>query len=230
MKRPDVKRLIDLAIGLPALAAAAPVIAGLAVLVKLDSNGPAFYTQKRVGKGRRALKLYKLRSMVQGADAKGPGVTAGGDARITRIGRLLRKTKLDELPQLFNVVKGDMSLVGPRPESERYVAHYRPEWEPLLDVRPGITDLGSIVFRDEEALLATAKDRERAYVEAVVPAKLQVALEGLHRSSVLFDLSLIAKTALAVVKKPTAEHPAIAQARRDIERLNEASSAANENG
>ena len=186
------KRLLDLAIGVPALCAAAPVIGAMALLVKLDSKGPAFFVQTRVGRRRQPLRIFKLRTMVE--NAAGPAITAAGDDRITRVGRMLRKTKLDELPQLLNVVKGEMSLVGPRPEAERYVRQYRPEWEPLLDVRPGITDLASLVFRDEEALLATAHDRERAYVEAVMPAKLKVALEGVLHSSPLYDAGIVART------------------------------------
>ncbi|MBX7102021.1 MAG: sugar transferase [Myxococcaceae bacterium] len=217
----DSKRLLDLALTLPALPVVAPLVGALAVAVKLDSKGPAFFAQTRVGQGRRPLKLYKLRSMVDGADRKGPAVTSGGDPRVTRLGRILRKTKLDELPQLFNVVRGEMSLVGPRPEAPRYVERYRPEWEPLLEVRPGITDLASLVFRDEEAVLAPARDKERAYVEAVLPAKLSVALEGVRSSSLLYDLGILARTAAAVLKLPgRAEHPAVAQARAAIEQLN----------
>ena len=213
------KRWVDLAIGVPALCAAAPVIGALAVLVKLDSPGPAFFVQTRVGRNRAPLRLFKLRSMA--ANAAGPSVTAAGDSRITRVGRLIRKTKLDELPQLLNVVRGEMSLVGPRPEAERYVRHYRPEWEPLLEVRPGITDLASLVFRDEESLLAGARDRERAYLEAIMPAKLKVALEGVERSSPWYDAGILGRTVAAVLKLPgLAVHPAVDEAARAIARLN----------
>lgn len=214
------KRWVDLAIGVPALCAAAPVIGALALLVKLDSRGPAFFVQTRVGRNRAPLRLFKLRSMATAGS--GPSVTAADDSRITRVGRLLRKTKLDELPQLLNVVKGEMSLVGPRPEAERYVRQYRPEWEPLLDVRPGITDLASLVFRDEESLLARAVDPERAYVEAVMPAKLKVALEGVRKSSLLYDAAIVARTVAAVFKLPgTGRHAALDEAEGAIEKLNE---------
>jgi lipopolysaccharide/colanic/teichoic acid biosynthesis glycosyltransferase len=213
------KRLVDLAIGVPALCAAAPVIGAMAVLVKLDSSGPAFFVQTRVGRDRQPLRIFKLRTMA--ANASGPSVTAAGDSRITRVGRLLRKTKLDELPQLLNVVKGEMSLVGPRPEAERYVRHYRTEWEPLLRVRPGITDLASLVFRDEESLLAAANDKERAYVEAVMPAKLKVALEGVLHSSPLYDAGILARTLASVLKLPgTGRHEALDEAAEAIEKLN----------
>ena len=215
------KRALDLALAVPALVVAAPIIAGLAAAVKLTSPGPAFYVQQRVGRGGRPLRLFKLRSMRQDADRVGPHVTAAGDPRVTPIGRVLRRTKLDELPQLWNVVRGDMSLVGPRPEAERYVAHYRPEWRALLDVRPGITDLASLVFRDEEALLGRAVDRERAYVEAVLPAKLRLALEGVRRSSPLFDAGVLARTFVAVLRLAPAEGAdALAEAAHAIDRLN----------
>jgi lipopolysaccharide/colanic/teichoic acid biosynthesis glycosyltransferase len=217
-----LKRLFDLAVAVPALAASAPVIMALAAAVKLDSPGPAFFVQTRVGRGRRPLKLYKLRSMVADAGTRGPAVTAANDDRVTRVGRLMRKTKLDELPQLLNVVLGQMSIVGPRPEAERYVRHYRPEWEPLLEVRPGITDPASIAFRDEEALLAKAADRERAYVDAVLPAKLKVALEGVQRSSVGHDLRVLLETVRVVVLPSHSPHPAVAEAAEAIARLNAA--------
>lgn len=125
------------------------------------------------------------------ADSDGPLVTAGGDSRITAIGRILRSTKLDELPELWNVFRGDLSLVGPRPEVPRYVAHYPPEWEAVFSVRPGITDLATLQFRNEEEVLAGALDRERAYIEAVLPIKIELALEYVRRQSFWFDLKLI---------------------------------------
>jgi lipopolysaccharide/colanic/teichoic acid biosynthesis glycosyltransferase len=220
------KRLVDLALALPAAAASAPLVLVLAAAVKLSSPGPAFYVQTRVGRGRRPLRVFKLRSMRVDADRQGPHVTAAGDPRVTRLGAFLRRTKLDELPQLWNVVRGDMSLVGPRPEAERYVAQYRPEWLALLEVRPGITDLASLVFRDEESLLAGANDRERAYVEAVLPAKLKLALEGVARSSLRYDLEILVRTVLIVVRAGAALPPgaaaAIGQAAAAIERLNRA--------
>jgi lipopolysaccharide/colanic/teichoic acid biosynthesis glycosyltransferase len=216
------KRLFDLAVALPAALFTAPLVAGLAAAVKLTSPGPAFFAQTRVGRGKKPIRVLKLRTMVDGADRKGPAVTAGGDRRITPLGALLRKTKLDELPQLWNVVRGDMSLVGPRPEAPRYVEKYRPEWDALFAVRPGITDEASLVFRDEESLLAGAADgeRERAYVEAVLPAKLALALEGARHDSPLYDVSVLARTALAVLRPARlADHPALEAARRAIRDL-----------
>ncbi len=216
----SAKRALDLFIAVPALVATSPLIGALAVLVRLDSRGPAFFAQRRVGRGRRPVRIFKLRTMVADAERHGPAVTAKGDQRITRVGRFLRRTKLDELPQLYNVVRGDMSVVGPRPEAEKYVAYYRPEWERLFEVRPGLTDEASLVFRDEEALLAASTDRERAYIEAVMPAKLQVALESVTHASLLADLRTIIRTARAVVDPGwTAAHPAVRAAAEAIARL-----------
>lgn len=145
----DSKRLLDLALTLPALPVVAPLVGALAVAVKLDSKGPAFFAQTRVGQGRRPLKLYKLRSMVDGADRKGPAVTSGGDPRVTRLGRILRKTKLDELPQLFNVVRGEMSLVGPRPERPEFTEQLEQEipfFRARLLAKPGLTGWAQVNY------------------------------------------------------------------------------------
>ena len=214
-----LKRSFDLALAVPALLVTGPVILALGAAVRATSPGPAFFVQKRLGRGKRPILLYKLRTMRSDAPGTGPAVTAAGDPRVTTLGRLLRATKLDELPQLWNVVRGDMSLVGPRPEVERYVAGYRPEWAALFSVRPGITDAASLVFRDEEALLAEAADRERAYVEAIVPIKARLALEGVARQSLLHDLGVLVRTATSVLTGPPVDHPALAVARRAIAAL-----------
>ena len=216
-----MNRGLELALVVPVLVPAALAVGVAALAVKLTSRGPVFYTQRRVGLHQRPLCVRKLRTMYVGADRLGAHVTASGDARVTRVGRILRATKLDELPQLFSVALGDMSLVGPRPEVERYVASYRPAWKRVFEVRPGITDLASIAFRSEEELLALASDKERAYVQAVLPAKLEVALEGVDRSSTWHDLAVLFKT-VAVVLAPgrVPEHPAVARARNAISNLN----------
>jgi lipopolysaccharide/colanic/teichoic acid biosynthesis glycosyltransferase len=213
------KRSLDVALAGMGLAVTAPLMAVLAAAVKLDSPGPALFVQHRIGRGRRPIRVVKLRTMTADAATRGPQVTAARDPRVTRVGAVLRKTKLDELPQLWNVLRGDMSLVGPRPEVERYVARYRPEWQRVFDVRPGITDLASLTFRDEERLLAMARDRERAYIEVLMPLKLQLALTGVAQSSVLADLSIIMKTALSVVR-PSKNDPVLDEASRRIEQLN----------
>lgn len=219
---PSLKRTLDIALAGAALAAAAPVLAAAALAIKLESRGPVLFAQARVGRGRRLIQTLKLRTMVTGADKIGPQVTSGGDPRITRVGRVLRKTKVDELPQLWNVLRGDMSLVGPRPEVPRYVEAYRPEWERLLSVRPGITDRASLAFRDEESLLAAATDRERGYREVIMPLKLDLALEGVERASVSYDLGILVRTALSVLGlSARADAAVLAEARRRIEALNQ---------
>jgi lipopolysaccharide/colanic/teichoic acid biosynthesis glycosyltransferase len=215
-------RLLDVAIAGAGLILAGPVMLALAAAVKLDSPGPALFVQTRVGRGKKPIRVAKFRTMVVDAERRGPVVTAARDPRITRVGALLRKAKLDELPQLWNILRGEMSIVGPRPEVPRYVEKYRPEWQKLLSVRPGLTDLASLTFRDEESLLALAHDRERAYTEVVMPMKLELALRGVEQRNVLFDLAVIARTAAAVVRRrELRDDPVITEARRRIERLNE---------
>lgn len=218
------KRLLDLGLATLGAVVTAPLVGALALAIKLDSPGPALFVQTRVGRGGKLIRIAKLRTMR--SDNAGPAVTADRDPRITRIGARLRKAKLDELPQLWSVIRGDMSLVGPRPEVPSYVAHYRDEWKGLLDVAPGVTDEASLAFRDEERLLAAAHDRERAYLEVIMPMKLSVALEGLVQSSIAYDLGVLARTALAVLPiRRRAEHPAVAEARRRIAALDIASCA-----
>lgn len=189
-----MNRAADLILAVPAAPLVGGVVAGLAVLVRLTSPGPAFFRQRRVGRGRRQFTLYKLRTMVPGAERLGAEVTAGEDPRITSFGRILRRSKLDELPQLFNVLIGDMSLVGPRPETEAFVADYEPGWEEIFSVRPGVTDTASLVFRDEAEVLARAKDTGRAYREIVVPAKIEIALASIRSSSLRQDLITLFNT------------------------------------
>lgn len=212
------KRAFDIALAASGLVIGGPALVVLAAAVKLDSPGPALFVQTRIGRNKRPIQLAKLRTMV--TNASGPAITAARDPRITRVGAFLRKTKLDELPQLWNVLRGDMSIVGPRPEVPRYVDQYRPEWMPLLDVRPGLTDVASLTFRDEEALLALANDRERAYAEVIMPLKLGLALEGIRRDSLIDDLSVIVRTAVRVVHPDGGSDPVLAEARRRIEWLN----------
>ena len=222
-----MKRLFDIAVAAAGLVVTAPLLAVLAAAIKLDSPGPALFVQTRVGKDRRPIRVAKLRTMVVDPprtardERDGLEVAAAGDPRITRVGALLRRTKLDELPQLWNVLVGDMSLVGPRPEVPHYVAGYRPEWQRLLTVRPGLTDAASLAFRDEERVLALARDRRRAYTDVVMPMKLALAVDGLAHNSVLHDLGVIARTALAIVRpRDPADDPVIREAIRRIEELN----------
>ena len=195
-------RAIDLAIGLPALVASAPLIAAAAVAVKVDSSGPVFYSGPRVGKDGKIFRMHKLRTMRTDADAKGPAVTAGDDPRVTRAGRILRRTKLDELPQLLNVVKGDMSLVGPRPEHPAYVSRYTPAQRRVLTVRPGVTGPATLAFIDEEEQLRGQKSPETAYVTTIMPRKLDIELDYLDHAKPSTRLSILLRTGAAVLRRP----------------------------
>ena len=186
------KRAFDLVASAMGLVVLALPLVLLAVAVKLTSRGPALFRQPRVGRGGRLFRICKLRTMTHGSG--GPEVTAGGDARVTALGRWLRRLKLDELPQLWNVVAGDMSLVGPRPEVPRYVARYSDDERAVLSVRPGITDPASLQLRHEEELLARFSDRERAYVEVLLPLKLELQRDYLRERSLGRDLLLIVET------------------------------------
>ena len=198
---PDLaKRAMDVALSLLALPLAVPLMALIALAVKLDSPGPVWFRQERVGRAGRLFVIHKFRTM-RVTDGSGPLVTASHDARITRVGRWLRRTKLDELPQLIDVLNGDMSLVGPRPEVPRYMALYaEPVRQQILSLRPGITDRAAIEFRDEERLLAAAADPERAYVEQVMPVKQRYYLDYVAQRSLGGDLRILWDTARALVK------------------------------
>lgn len=196
------KRLFDVAASTAGLVAIAPLLAATAVLVKASSPGPVLFRQQRIGRGGKPFELWKFRTMR--VASAGPQVTVNGDPRITPVGRVLRKTKLDELPELVNVLRGDLSLVGPRPEVARYVALY-PDAERafLQQFRPGITDPATIRFRNEEDILARAADVEHAYVHEVLPIKLRMYREYLERASFLSDLGVLAGTLWAIARPAT---------------------------
>jgi len=189
-----MKRLFDFIVALCGLVILSPLLIVLSLLVLITMGWPVFYRQERVGRGGRTFKIIKFRSMKKNADRIGPAFTAGGDPRVTPVGRFLRKYKLDELPQLFNVVIGDMAIVGPRPEVPEFVALYDDEQRRVLSVRPGLTDMASIVYRDEEKVLARYEDARTAYVEKIMPAKLRLNLAYLEKAGFGADLSLIFKT------------------------------------
>ncbi len=192
------KRLIDAAVAGLALLGLSPLLALIGVAVRLDSPGPILYQARRVGRGGVEFSMYKFRTMHDRRAEHGPRITHGGDRRVTRVGRLLRRTKLDELPQLWNVVRGDMSLVGPRPEDPHYVALYTPEQRRVLDVRPGVTSLASVRYRDEDRLLQ-ASDWEQTYLNVVMPAKLRIDLEYVERQSPWLDLRVVWATVRSLV-------------------------------
>lgn len=194
-----MKRILDIALSLIGLIFLLPLLLLAAILIKLDSPGPVFFRQERVGRGFRPFLIDKFRTMVQDSQAQGPSITFGRDPRITRVGWFLRKSKIDELPQLFNVFKGDMTFVGPRPEVPRYVELFKHDYEEILTVRPGITDLASLKYRDEAALLGNADNPEQEYLTRVLPDKISLGKEYIKRSSISFDLKLISKTLLKLV-------------------------------
>lgn len=194
-----IKRMFDVFASTVALVLLSPLLLLTAGAVRLSSPGPVFYLQRRIGLHMEPFHMIKFRTMVEGADRVGPHVTRGNDPRITPIGAFLRKTKLDELPELWNVVRGDMSLVGPRPEAPRYVDLYSEDARALFAVRPGVTDLATLLFRDEESVLAGAEDHERAYVDVVLPVKLKLAAQYARRQSFLLDVSILYHTARAVL-------------------------------
>ena len=193
-----VKRLLDLLLAGPALVVLAPLLLGLAIAVKASSPGPALFRQERMGRGGVPFVLLKFRSMRQGGG--GPAVTAAGDVRITPVGQFLRRYKLDELPQLLNVIRGDMSIVGPRPEVRRYVEAFPAEYARVLSIRPGLTDIAAVAYRDEEGILAAAPDPEAAYLREVLPRKLALYEQYLSTMSLRTDLRLILQTIVVILR------------------------------
>ena len=188
------KRAFDILVSVAGLIVLLPLLLLVATAIKLDSSGPVFFRQWRVGRKFRRFGIYKFRTMIDDAFDRGLPITVGRDSRITRVGKILRKTKIDELPQLLNVLKGDMSLVGPRPEVPRYVELFRPDYEHILKVRPGLTDLASLKYSDEASILGQSANPESDYVARLLPDKIRLAKEYIQRSSLLFDVKLIVET------------------------------------
>lgn len=196
-----LKRLFDFVLSLIGLVLLSPVFLVIAIWIKMDSEGPVFYRQPRVGKDGRDFRIFKFRSMRRGAD-KGRLITVGGrDTRVTGAGYYIRKYKFDELPQLINVLTGDMSLVGPRPEVRKYVNLYNERQMKVLSVKPGITDLASIKYRNENELLEHADDPEKMYTEIIMPDKLEYNLRYIDKQSFLYDIKLILLTFREVLKR-----------------------------
>lgn len=189
-----LKRLFDFVMALLGLILLAPVFVVVAVAVKILDSGPVFFVQPRIGQKGKPFLMVKFRSMRP--VHQGPEITVGGDSRITKVGRVLRQTKLDELPQLWNVLRGDMSFVGPRPEVAKYVALYSESERDVLRLKPGITDPASFAFYDESELLAKASDPERFYREVLVPEKIRINLEYAAQASLVKDVYLISATVL----------------------------------
>lgn len=194
------KRLFDLTLALALLVIFSPLLAIVAWLIKHEDGGPILYSGSRIGQHGQPFKILKFRTMVLNADRLGPAITTGDDRRITRIGRFLRASKLDELPQLINVLKGEMSLVGPRPEAPAYVALYTLEQRRVLTVKPGITGLAAIEYRHEARLLQAATLAD-VYEREIMPAKLKLDLKYIRHRSFMYDLQLLARTGLAIFSR-----------------------------
>lgn len=195
------KRIFDLVFVIPGIVVLLPIMAIIAVLVKIDSPGPALFRQVRVGRFGHEFRICKFRTMSAASDSDGPKVTAGNDARITAVGRVLRRYKLDELPQLFNVLKGEMSLVGPRPEVPDYVKYYPDDIrQKVFSVPPGLTDYAAIEFRNESELLDQAQDPVSTYVQDVLPQKLKLYERYVAERSLLLDVRLILRTFAAIAR------------------------------
>jgi lipopolysaccharide/colanic/teichoic acid biosynthesis glycosyltransferase len=189
-----IKRIFDFICSTLGLIVLSPILIAIAIKIKIGSDGPVFFKQIRVGEKNKEFRILKFRTMVVDAEKLGRQITVGNDSRITKVGGFLRKYKLDELPQLINVFKGDMSLVGPRLEVPRYVKLYNEEQRQVLEVKPGITDLASIRYRDENDLLGEAENPDDLYINTIMPDKLALNLEYINSNNVFLDIYIILKT------------------------------------
>jgi lipopolysaccharide/colanic/teichoic acid biosynthesis glycosyltransferase len=196
-----MKRIFDIVVSAAGLIILSPLLLLISVLIKLDSRGPILFKQERIGKGFRAFQILKFRTMIQDPFGRRPLITVGDDPRITRAGRFLRKTKIDELPQLINVLRGDMTFVGPRPEVPEFVELFRQDYEEILTVRPGMTDLASLKYRNEAAVLGHSANPQEEYLRHVLPDKINLNKEYIRRSSFFLDLRLILKTVLKLFEQ-----------------------------
>lgn len=194
------KRIFDILFSSIGLILISPILLVISIIIKITSEGPILFKQVRVGKDNKDFKILKFRTMIVDADKKGLKITVKDDPRITKIGKLLRKTKLDELPQLFNVLLGDMSFVGPRPEVRKYVDLYTEEQKQVLSVRPGITDLASIKYRNENELLDQSTNPEDTYINEIMPSKLKINLDYVKNINLVNDIKLILLTIKTVIK------------------------------
>ena len=192
------KRLFDVIASVIVGLLLLPIFIIIAILIKTSSKGSIFYTQKRVGKNFKIFNIYKFRTMVENADKIGPSVTSGDDPRITKIGKFLRKTKFDEFPQLINVIKGDMSLVGPRPELMKFVQWKMKEYKTVLSVRPGFTDNAGLAYIDEERIMEQYEDKEKAYIDIILPEEIKLYQLYIKNINFFRDIELLLKTIKAI--------------------------------
>jgi lipopolysaccharide/colanic/teichoic acid biosynthesis glycosyltransferase len=201
-----VKRVLDVTLSGVALIFLSPLLFLIVLLIKLDSIGPVFFKQARVGKNFRSFRLIKFRSMTVPNDETEGEFNPGDETRVTKVGAFLRRTKLDELPELFNVLNGDMSIVGSRPEVERYVRMFPEAFEYVLRLKPGLSDFASIKYRKEEEILSKAADADRCYVEEILPDKLRLAKEYIQRMSLRTDINIIANTIKTIFRSKDTEN------------------------
>jgi lipopolysaccharide/colanic/teichoic acid biosynthesis glycosyltransferase len=194
------KRAFDLALSVPLLVLLSPVMCVIALLIKRSGQGPVLFSQERLGRNGNVFSLYKFRTMAQSPGEPGPQVTSAGDPRVTGIGRVLRRYKLDELPQLLNVIKGNMSLVGPRPEVRKYADAYREEYSSILRISPGITDYAALEFRNEEEILARYADVEDAYTRVILPEKIALYKKYINEMGFMADLKILFRTMVEVIR------------------------------
>lgn len=215
-----MKTIFDTVLATLGLGLTSPIMCFVAIAIRMYSKGPVILKQTRVGLFGKEFTVYKFRTMVVNADKLGSSVTTGRDPRITPIGRILRKTKLDELPQLFNVLKGDMSLVGPRPDVPEIIARYTPEMRRVLEIKPGITSLATLHFKNEEELLAKVPDPDVFYEKTLVPLKVKLAMEHVDRKSFWFDLKILVQTVWMITPFgkmfPIAEHPLVKELKQSL--------------
>ena len=195
-----IKRLFDIVFSIFGLIISSPLFLIVAFLTKRESPGPVFYKGKRAGKGGKLFEMLKFRSMVQGADKLGGPSTPADDPRLLKIGRFLRRYKLDEIPQLLNVLKGEMSLVGPRPELSKYVKSYYRDYKEILRVKPGITDYASLEFKNENEMLNGLEDVEERYVNEILPVKIKYYKKYIKEKSIIKDFGLIFRTIFRIIK------------------------------
>ena len=195
-----LKRIFDIVVSLVLIVLLSPLLLVLSILIVLDSKGGVFYRQERVTQYGRKFRIFKFRTMVADADKIGTQVTVSNDSRITRVGSVIRKYRLDEIPQLFNILLGDMSLVGTRPESTHYVKHYAPEMFATLLLPAGVTSEASIKYKDEAELLNKADDVDKVYIEKVLPGKMKYNLESISNFSFIKDIETMFKTVVAVIR------------------------------
>jgi len=195
------KRLFDLFLSIPSLFILSPVFLLSAILIKLDTPGPIIFTHTRAGQNGRPFKLYKFRTMVKDASKLGPPITYANDMRITKIGRLLRKFKVDEMLQIINIVKGDMSVIGPRPEIKKYIDIYEKDYRDVLKIKPGMTDYALIAFRNEEEILSSFSDVEEGYIKEVLPKKIELYRKYMNEMSLGTDIRIFFATIYEIIGK-----------------------------